>query len=56
MGNNDWLGGLAAVFTIIGGAIAVKELLAPRCPTCGSKIVIINNYHYCNKCAGYIKS
>ena len=50
MGNNDLLGAIAAIFTIIGGAVAIAELVAPRCPTCGNKLVIINNYYYCNKC------
>jgi len=54
MGNNGWLEGLAAVFTIIGGAIAIAELVAPRCPTCGAKLVIINNNYFCDKCQIYV--
>ena len=54
MGNSGWFGALVGIFTIVAGVIAIAELLTPKCPTCGSKLVIINNYYFCNRCKIYV--
>ena len=36
--------GLAIAGLVIGAIGLVAQLTAPNCPTCGTKLVIINNY------------
>lgn len=46
---------VVGIFTIVGALATVAELVAPRCSVCGAKLVIINNYYYCNNC-GAVRS
>ena len=45
MGNSNIISALGLVVGVIGLA---AQLSAPKCPSCGSKLIIINNY--CIKC------
>lgn len=56
MTKTGWLEALAAGFTIVAGFVAVAEFLAPRCPHCKAKLVVINNNYYCNNCNLYVNS
>lgn len=56
MSDKNWLEVLAAGITVIAGALAIAEYIAPRCPRCNAKLIIINNYHYCNNCYIYPNS
>jgi len=45
MGKDSILSGIGILVGIAG---LIAQINAPRCPTCGTKLVIINNY--CIKC------